>query len=84
MRERHRIAVLKRFPVPFLVWSDEFVTGRCTMTVLQKVKSFFKRPKSTDKAGQPQSAPGNTEKKAAEDPQKKAGEAGGRQSSGTT
>ncbi len=85
MRERHRIAVLKRFPVPFLVWSDEFVTGRCTMTVLQKVKSFFKRPKSKDKAGQPQSASGNTdEKKAAEDPQKKAGAAGGQQSSGTT
>ncbi len=54
------------------------------MTVMGKVKSFFKRPKSKDKAGQPQSASGSTEKKAAEDPQKKAGEAGGQQSSGTT
>ncbi len=51
------------------------------MTVLEKVKSFFKRPKSKDKAGQLQSA---AEKKAAEDPQKKAGEVGGQQSGGTT
>lgn len=52
------------------------------MTALQKIKSFFKRPKAKAKAEQPK-APEAAEKKVSEPPEKKAGESN-QQSSGTT
>lgn len=45
------------------------------MTVLDKMKSFFKRPKPGTKAEQSNPATESTEKKATEAPERKAGEA---------
>ena len=53
------------------------------MTVLQKIKSFFKRTKPTAKAEEPKPAARPAEEKASEATEKKAGE-GGQQSTGTT
>ena len=50
---------------------------RCTMTMLEKIKSFFKRPKAEVKAEQPKPTVEAAEKKATEAAEKKASEAGG-------
>ena len=47
------------------------------MTVLEKIKSFFKRPKAQSKAEQPKPTVEATEEKATEAAEKKAGEAKG-------
>jgi len=51
--------------------------GRCIMTVLEKIKSFFKRPKAQSKAEQPKPTVEAAEEKATEAAEKKAGEAKG-------
>ena len=43
------------------------------MTVLEKIKAFFKRQRKTVEAGQPESAAEGAEKKASETPEKNTG-----------
>ena len=49
-----------------------FGIRRCTMTVLDKIKSFFRRPKAETKAEEPKPAMQVAEKGAPEAPEKKA------------
>jgi hypothetical protein len=61
--------------VPIFVWNGKQSARRCVMTVLEKIKSFFRRPRAKAEAKPPEPGAEAGAKKAPSAGEKKTGEA---------